>query len=871
MKSVPWLMLALLAVAYGALLSCEGDHGHDHPHGEEGHSHGEGSGDHGHPHGDPKKDDTHGGPNDHHGAHGGAVDAHGHGHGHGHEGASEVVTRWGRTTQLFVEFPALVVGEDSPFAAHLTRLQDHFAIDKGKVVVELSGGNLEKEYFSIDRPAIAGIFRPIVRPAKAGKRRITLRLDSVEAAEVHDLGEFTVYASRKQADAAAKDDADPPGTISYLLEQQWKVPFRVEHVEARHMRPNFTAFARLVLPSDAEAVVTAPRDGRVTPAAGRFPIVGETFATDGVLFALSSAPVEGVGPATLDLGVEQATIRVEAAKREVNRLTPLVEQGVVAQRRLDDANSALAQAQAELRSARRRRGYLGQSQRIKKLGARDGLAVPSPIAGSIAELYVAPGAWVNKGDKLARIVNRDALWLDVGVPEAYVGRLGQVSGAWFHLDNVYGVIEVPRSAPALGGDRGESQDAHAAGALSYRQRAARALRRDDGASPPDRRRAPAYRGGASQRSARRQRDACGVPADGRRNLCAPSGAPGHSRWRLCRDCRGGAPRQMGGVPRCLLCEVGRHLHRVHWPRPRSLRGPPSMIDGIIRWSLKNRLFVLLGALGLMIWGAIQANEAPVDVFPDLSAPTVTVVAEAHGMAPEEVERLIAFPVESALNGASGVRRVRSNTSVGVTVIYVQFEWGTDIYTARQVVAEKLQLVQPGLPPDIAPPVLAPISSIMGEILFIGLVSDSDLNPREVRTIADWEVRRRLLAVPGVAQVVPIGGGVQQFQVLVRPQDLVKYGVTLDDVVNAVSATNENTSAGFYEHGGQEYLIYGVGRVGSVEDIAEAVVLSREEAPRAGPGCGRCGARQRHQAGRRLHQWQARRGVGHPEAARRQYP
>ena len=254
-----------------------------------------------------------------------------------------------------------------------------------------------------------------------------------------------------------------------------------------------------------------------------------------------------------------------------------------------------------------------------------------------------------------------------------------------------------------------------------------------------------------------------------------------------------------------------------------------MIDAIIRWSLHNRLFVVVGALGLMVWGAVLAGDMPIDVFPDLTAPTVTIISEAHGMAPEEVERLVTFQIEAAINGANGVRRVRSATSVGVAVVWVEFAWGTDIYTARQVVSEKLQLVQAALPPDIPPPILAPISSIMGEIMFIGLASDT-VAPRELRTVADWDVRRRLLAVAGVSQVVPIGGGVQQFQVLVRPHDLAEHHVTLDEVVSAVSATNENTSAGFYEQGGQEYLIYGLGRVGVVADIAQAVVRARDGAP-----------------------------------------
>ena len=254
-----------------------------------------------------------------------------------------------------------------------------------------------------------------------------------------------------------------------------------------------------------------------------------------------------------------------------------------------------------------------------------------------------------------------------------------------------------------------------------------------------------------------------------------------------------------------------------------------MIDAVIRWSLGNRAIVLVAAALLLVLGVDRTREMPLDVFPDLTSPTVTVVAEAHGMAPEEVERLITFPIESALNGSSGIRRIRSNTSVGVTVVWVEFEWGTDIYTARQVVAEKLQLVSATLPPDIDPPVLAPISSIMGEILFIGLSSET-VNPRELRTLADWEVRRRLLAVPGVAQVIPIGGGVQQYQVMVRPDDLRRHRVTLDQVIQAVREANENTSAGFYEQAGQEYLIYGLGRIGDVEDISRAVVLPRETVP-----------------------------------------
>ncbi len=254
-----------------------------------------------------------------------------------------------------------------------------------------------------------------------------------------------------------------------------------------------------------------------------------------------------------------------------------------------------------------------------------------------------------------------------------------------------------------------------------------------------------------------------------------------------------------------------------------------MIDRIIQWSLRNRLIVLVTAALLLVWGTYEAIRMPVDVFPDLTAPTVTVVAEAHGMAPQEVETQITFPVETALNGASGVRRVRSSTGVGLAVIWVEFEWGADIYQARQVVAEKLQLAQSTLPPDVPPPVLAPVSSIMGEIMFIALTSDRH-TPMELKTAADWTVRRRLLAVPGVSQVIPTGGETKQYQVIIRPDRLAAFSLGVDDVVRALRESNENTSAGFYKEGGQEYLIHGVGRITTPDDIASTVIVERGGQP-----------------------------------------
>lgn len=254
-----------------------------------------------------------------------------------------------------------------------------------------------------------------------------------------------------------------------------------------------------------------------------------------------------------------------------------------------------------------------------------------------------------------------------------------------------------------------------------------------------------------------------------------------------------------------------------------------MIESFIRWSLGNRLLILAAALVLLLWGGWSARNTPVDVFPDLTAPVVTVVAEAHGMPPEDVERLVTFPIETAMNGASGVRRVRSNTGVGIAVVSIEFEWGTDIYKARQIVSEKLQTTLSSLPPDLPAPIMAPVSSIMGEIMFIALISDQH-SEMELKTTADWVLRRRLLAVPGIAEVIPNGGQTKQFQVIASPERLSAYGISLFDLKDAVAQSNANASAGFVVENLQEYLIQGLGRVHDIEDIQEAVITERGGSP-----------------------------------------
>jgi CzcA family heavy metal efflux pump len=254
-----------------------------------------------------------------------------------------------------------------------------------------------------------------------------------------------------------------------------------------------------------------------------------------------------------------------------------------------------------------------------------------------------------------------------------------------------------------------------------------------------------------------------------------------------------------------------------------------MIDGLIRWSLQHRATVLAMAAAFLVWGGWTATRIPLDVLPDLTAPSVTILTEAPGMDPLEIEALVTFPIESALNGAAGVRRVRSATAVGVAVVWVEFDWGQDIARARQTVTEKLSLVSAALPPAVEPPFLAPVSSIMGEVLFIDLESDRH-SAQELRTVAETLVRRRLLAVPGVSQVIATGGDQKQYEVVLDPARLAAHAIPLDEVERALTAANRNATAGFQVAEGQEYLIRGVGRLTDLDAIAAVAVRTTGAVP-----------------------------------------
>lgn len=247
-----------------------------------------------------------------------------------------------------------------------------------------------------------------------------------------------------------------------------------------------------------------------------------------------------------------------------------------------------------------------------------------------------------------------------------------------------------------------------------------------------------------------------------------------------------------------------------------------MLNRIIDFSLHNRFLVIIASALLIVVGTYTATNMEVDVFPDLTAPTVVVLTESHGMAPEEVERLVTFHIETAVNGATDVRRVRSSSSAGISIVWVEFEWGTDIYRARQIVTEKLTAVKSSLPTNVGNPTLAPNSSIMGEIMLISVTSDS-INTMELRTLADWTIRPRLLATGGVSQVVVIGGEFKQYQVLASPQRMKHFNVSLRELLKASEETSENASGGFLNEYHNEYVIRGIGRTTDLDALGKGLI------------------------------------------------
>ena len=254
-----------------------------------------------------------------------------------------------------------------------------------------------------------------------------------------------------------------------------------------------------------------------------------------------------------------------------------------------------------------------------------------------------------------------------------------------------------------------------------------------------------------------------------------------------------------------------------------------MLNKIIQYSLHNRLVVMIASIALLLWGSYTTHKMEVDVFPDLNAPTVVVMTEAQGMAPEEVERMVTFPIETAVNGATDVKSVRSSSTTGFSVVWVQFDWGTNIYTARQIVSEKLSTLGDVLPSNVGQPTLGPQSSILGEMMIFGLTADST-SLQDLRTIADWTIRPRLLSTGGVAQVAVIGGDIKEYQILLDPARMKHYGISMDEVLTVVDNMNQNSTGGILYEYGNEYIVQGLLATNDVEEIGKGVVKTVNNVP-----------------------------------------
>ena len=254
-----------------------------------------------------------------------------------------------------------------------------------------------------------------------------------------------------------------------------------------------------------------------------------------------------------------------------------------------------------------------------------------------------------------------------------------------------------------------------------------------------------------------------------------------------------------------------------------------MLNKIIQYSLHNRLVVMIASIALLLWGSYTAHKMEVDVFPDLNAPTVVVMTEAQGMAPEEVERMVTFPIETAVNGATDVKSVRSSSTTGFSVVWVQFDWGTNIYTARQIVSEKLSTLGDVLPSNVGQPTLGPQSSILGEMMIFGFTADST-SLQDLRTIADWTIRPRLLSTGGVAQVAVIGGDIKEYQILLDPARMKHYGISMDEVLTVVDNMNQNSTGGILYEYGNEYIVQGLLATNDVEEIGKGVVKTVNNVP-----------------------------------------
>lgn len=366
--------------------------------------------------------------------HGGLVE-------HGHDPGAIAVTHFTDRTELFVEYPVLAVGGESAFAAHLTRLDDFQPVAAGRLIVRLSGGGLPEEAFYVDAPSVPGIFRPVAKPANAGERRLELMLEAPDLAVTHDLGQVTVYPDPQSAAAAQPHEEAAGDEISFLKEQQWKVDFATAEVGERRLRASISATGTITARSDGEALVSAPAAGHLLP--GReFPRIGMRVAQGDTLAVIAPRVAGDVDVTSLELAVQRAKSAMQLAIRERKRLADLVSQQAAPRRRLNEAESAERVARAELEAANQRLKQYQRTLDSAGTGKATGLTVRAPIAGTLAEIRVAAGSFVQEGQAMFHIVETDRLWLEASVAEADIGRLGEPSGAWFEVEGFARPFEV---------------------------------------------------------------------------------------------------------------------------------------------------------------------------------------------------------------------------------------------------------------------------------------------------------------------------------------------------------------------------------------------------------------------------------------------